>query len=780
MKNILVCAALCAFAFAASAQTKLEGLSGNVEVKFDEYGIPHIFATKWTDAVRALGYIHATDRMMQMEVTRRRASGTLAEVVGKDALAEDILVRQLGLRRTCEQFWREGNYPDALRDDLEAYCQGVNAKMKELGADQDLAPWTPVDCIVFGKYMAWDQSGTNDDLWFGMMLDKLGPQAFEELWPLDRPYEVPAVTHQADETKVAKAGLASISGASSAYMAALRQFPDQWPGREGAFGSNNWAVSGSKTRSGKPMLCSDPHLGFSLPSIWYAAHLSAEGRNIAGVTFAGSPSIVIGHNDRLGWGITNLQTDAVDYFVETVDETDPLKYKHRGEWKAMERITEEVPLMGEAPHKLDIDYTIHGPVISREGKVISMQWTDLGVSTDALAIFGMNRATNFDEWLAAARQLVAPCINLMYADVEGNIALYCAGSLPVRQHGQGRVPMDGASGDNDWVGMIPKDKMPLAINPPEGFIMSANGRPASIGYPFYLGFQWDPSCRSRRIVDMLSVANDLTIESMGRIQNDAHDKFAETFLPVFLRVMTQTDVTDPFAAKLLAALSQWDYAADADSIGTIIWLRWMEEYRDATWNDEWAARGIEPRGGSWGFSGDNEREPMLEVLEFMTRENPNSVWFDDRATPERETRDDIVRKAFAGAVERLKKDIGEDLAKYAWRNFNILRVRALMGDDNLAREGGPVPGDSFTVNPGGDGGAVGGGASWRMIVDFADTTASVGTYPGGQSESEDSPHYADLMPLWASGKYAPLRMVADASALPADDVTMSLTLVPQP
>ena len=778
MKNFVASVALCLLVSAAGAQTKLEGLAANVDVKFDEYGIPHIFAAKWTDAVRALGYLHAADRMMQMEVTRRRASGTLAEVMGKDALADDILVRQLGLRRTCERFWKDGRYPDAFREDLEAYCAGVNAKMKELGADTDLAPWTPVDCIVFGKYMAWDQSGTNDDLWFGAMLEKLGAETFEELWPLDRPYEVPAVRVQADESRITKAQLSAVPGAAPAYLAALKNCPEQWPGREGAFGSNNWAVAGSKTRSGKPMLCSDPHLGFSLPSIWYAAHLSAEGRNIVGVTFAGSPSIVIGHNDRLGWGITNLQTDAVDYFVETVDPNDPLKYQHRGEWKTMERITEEVPVMGEAPHKLDIDYTVHGPVISREGRVIAMQWTDLGVSTDALAIYGMDRATNLKEWLAAARQLVAPCINLMYADVEGNIALFCAGSLPVRLHGQGRVPMDGASGENDWTGMIPKEKMPLAINPDSGFIMSANGRPASIGYPFYLGYQWDPSCRTRRIVDMLSAAKDLTIETMGLIQNDAHDKFAETFLPVFLRTMAQGDVADPFAARLLAAVSQWDYVADADSIGTIIWLRWMEEYRKATWNDEWAARGIEPRGGSWGFNGDNNREPMLEVLEFMTRENPDSIWFDDRATPERETRDDIVRRAFAAAADRMKKEIGEDLAKYAWRNFNILRVSSLMGDDALAREGGPVPGDSFTVNPGGDGGTVGGGASWRMIVDFADTATSVGTYPGGQSESADSPHYADLMPLWATGKYAPLRMVKDAASFPADAIKLTLTLTP--
>ncbi|HRI87324.1 MAG TPA: penicillin acylase family protein, partial [Candidatus Hydrogenedentes bacterium] len=763
----------------ATAQTKLEGLSGNVEVRYDEYGVPHIFADKWLDAVRALGYIHATDRLFQMDVTRRTASGTLSEILGEGALEGDIRVRQLGLRRTCEAFWEQGNYPDALRDDLEAYCAGVNAKIAELGADglpmqfkaleYAPAPWTPVDCIVFGKYMAWDQSGSDDDLWFGVLLEKFGPQAFEELWPLDRPYEVPAVKQQVNDAAVAKVELTAIPGAADAYLAALGTFDATWLGRGGSFGSNNWAVAGSKTKSGKPILCSDPHLGFSLPSIWYTAHLSAEGRNLAGVTFAGSPSVVIGHNDHLGWGITNLQADAVDYFVETVDANDPLKYMHRGEWKTMERISEEVPVKGAAPHKLDIDYTVHGPVISREGRVIAMQWTDLGVTSDALAIFGMNRATNLQEWLAAARTLVAPGINLMYADKAGNIALYCAGSFPLRLHGQGRVPMDGASGENDWVGMIPKDQMPLAINPAEGFVMSANGRPASIGYPHYLGFQWDPSARTRRINDMLSGAGDLSIESMAPIQNDAHDKFAETFLPVFLRVMAQSDAGDLYSARLLAALSQWDYVADRDSIGTIIWLRWFDAFRAATWDDEFAARGIEKRGGSWGFSGDNKREPMLEVLEYMTRENPDSIWFDDRATPEREDRNAIIQRAFVTASAQLKTDIGEDLTKYAWRNFNVLRIDGLLPlpIPGVERDGGPVVGDSFTVNPGGDGGGVGGGASWRMIVDFGDLTTSVGTYPGGQSEDLQSPHYADQMALWASGTYAPLRMVSDIAALPA-------------
>ncbi|GMU91370.1 MAG: penicillin amidase [Candidatus Hydrogenedentota bacterium] len=767
---------------------RLSGLEQTVEVRYDEYGIPHIFAATWNDAARTLGYIHATDRLWQMDMFRRRASGTLSEILGRGALNDDILARQLGLRRTCEQFWASGNYPQSLKDDLVAYSEGVNARIAELGPDQlpapfknlgyTMAPWTPVDCLVFGKYMAWDQSGTNDDLWFGMIVEKMGVSAVEELWPLDRPYEVPAVTLQADRGQLARPDLEPIPGAADAYIATMEKMQSVWASRTGAFGSNNWAVAGSRTRSGKPMLCSDPHLGFSLPSIWYAARLSAEGRNLAGVTFAGNPSIVIGHSDRIAWGITNMQADAVDYFVETVDPSDPLKYLHRGEWKAMERITEEVPIKGEAPHVLHIDYTVHGPVVNRDGRVISLQWTDLGVTTDPLAIWGMNRATNLQEWLAAVDFLVAPAINLVYADVDGNIALHPAGALPLRTRGQGRIPMDGASGDNDWTGMIPRKELPLAVNPVEGFVMSANGRPASIGYPHYLGWQWDPSCRARRIVDMLSAADDLTVETMARIQNDAHDKFAETFLPVFIEATKTADMRDEFAWKVLAAVSQWDYVADLDSVGTIIWMRWMDAYRTAVWEDEWSSRGIEKREGSWGFSGDNRREPMLEVLEYITREMPGSIWFDDRATPVRETRDDIIRKSFASALERLRRDIGEDLTKYAWRNFNILRVNSMTGVPELARDGGPVPGDAFTVNPGSEGGSVGGGASWRMIVDFGDPSTSVGTYPGGQSEDPASPHYADLMPLWATGRYAPLRLADGMDALPADAISRSITFVP--
>jgi penicillin amidase len=308
--------------------------------------------------------------------------------------------------------------------------------------------------------------------------------------------------------------------------------------------------------------------------------------------------------------------------------------------------------------------------------------------------------------------------------------------------------------------------------------MSANGRPAGIGYPHYLGWQWDPSCRARRIDDMLSVAADLTIETMAPIQNDVHDKFAETMLPMFLDVMIAAPVDGGLPAIALAAVSQWDYVCDRDAIGAAIWLRWFDQYRSAVWDDEFEVRGIERKGGSWGFSGDNRREPMLEVLEYLTREMPNSQWFDDRRTPERETRNDLIRTTFATAVQSLAQQLGDDVTKWAWRNINILRVRSLTERPELAVEGGPVPGGTFTVNPGSNVGHVGGGASWRMIVDFGDLTTSVGAFPGGQSENPMSPHYADLMPFWGSGTYVPLRAVRNASELPQGEIEKSIAFGP--
>ncbi len=792
----LACAWILAtlFVWLATARAdavKLPGLAAEVQVELDGHGVPHVFAKSWTDAARVLGYLHAGERLWQMDMFRRQGSGTSAEVLGKSGLESDILIRQLGLRRSCETLWKSGDLPAPFRAELEAYAGGVNARIAELGA-KNLPPaftmlgyqpadWTPVDSLVFSKYMGWDQSGTADDLWFGMMVEKLGLAAVEELWPLERPYEIPTVKSQADVPGQRAAALVPLPGAGPAYAAALERLSKvRLLGRGGlSFGSNNWAVDGSKTASGKPLLCNDPHLGFSLPAIWYTCHVSVQGENVAGVTFPGGPVFVIGHNDHIAWGLTNMQADAVDYFVETVDPQDPLRYRHRGQWKTMQRVTEQIAVRGAPAQALDIDATVHGPIISREGRTIALQWTGLKPTKDMAAMWNVSRAKNLAQYLRALDDLIVPAMNVVYADDAGNIAIHPCGALPVRMHGQGRIPLDGASGDNDWTEMIPRQRLPLAINPPDHFVASANGRPAPLGYPYYLGWMWDCNYRIRRINDLLAKAQGLTVETMKPIQTDAYDKAAERFVPVLLQALAASpSPLDPLGQRAAEELKRWDFVADTAAVAPAIWLRWFQKYRDAVWNDEWASRGITQPGGSWGFSSANRREPMLEVLESMTREFPDSIWFDDRATPERETRDDIMRRSFAAAVESLGKDFGADPAQWRWGNINQLRISSLTQQPELARSGGPVVGTCFTVNPGSDVGSVGGGASWRMIVDLAHVDRSQGVYPGGQSENPASPLYADQIALWAQGQYLPLHMISDRTKLPAEARTTSLTFRP--
>lgn len=775
---------------ATAGESKLTGLAAVVNVNIDNYGVPHIYAESWTDAARVLGYLHASERLWQMDMLRRRASGMIAEILGEQGLASDILMRQLGTRRTCEAMWRSGNLPDEFRAELEAYAAGVNARIVELG-ENGLPPmfaamnykpaaWSPVDSLVFSKYMGWDQAGTTDDLWFGMLVEKLGSAVANELWPLERPYEQPTVTQQSPAPKEqARATMRPVPGAASAYLAAHQSLERAgWLGRGPSFGSNNWAVDGTKTATGKPILCNDPHLGFSLPSIWYTAHMSVRGENVAGVTFPGSPVCVLGQNDHIGWGVTNMQSDTVDYFVETVDPANPLRYQHRGEWKTMQRIKEEIPVRGQSAHELLIDTTVHGPIISREERAIALQWTGLKPTKDSLAFWKLSHAKDLQGFLAATDELTVPALNIVFADDAGNIAIRPCGEHPLRLRGQGRIPRDGASGDNDWIATVPSRELPLSINPSQHFVASANARPMPLGYPHYLGWMWDPSYRMRRINETLGNASKLTVESMQAIQLDAYDKAAERFLPVLLGVVSASATDDPLTKQAVKELAAWDYVADADAIGPAIWMRWFDQYRGAVWNDEWISRGIKQPGGSWGYSGDNRREPMLEVLEYLTREYPGSIWFDDRSTPEREGRDEIIRRTFATAVASLAKDFGNDPQQWKWGRFNQLRIGSLSGEPDLARDGGPVVGTSFTVNPGGNLGPVGSGASWRQIVDLAQPERSVGVYPGGQSENPASPHYADQMKLWARGQYLPLNMLSESTRLPASAKSSALVFKP--
>ena len=544
----------------------LAGLKAPVSVYRDTLGIPHIYAGSPEDAYFALGYLHASDRLFEMEMFRRRASGTLAEVFGRPSLDDDIFVRQLGIRRTAEAAWNSPRLDGRVRSEIEAYCAGVNARLHELqalGADhlpevfQQLgftpSPWTPVDALAFPKYMAWDQSGTDTDVWMGMLVEKLGLDAVNELFPLDRPYEISTIpgwgawnepvgrddawsgglrppSFRASESRRSESAATEArpcfrpsesrrsqsaatdarprfpAGFDEAAIELHRRFVSGRFGSEFALGSNNWVVDGIKSATGKPILANDPHLGFSLPSIWYTAHLVAPGLNITGVTFAGFPYTVIGHNDRIAWGLTNLQSDAVDYFIEKTDAQHPHQYFYKSQWRKTTSVEEDVKVRGQKPVHLQIESTVHGPLVTTHGARLALCWTGLQATFEAAAFQRLNTASGLADYRAALKDLSVPALNVIYADVDGNIAIAPHGALPIRKRGLGRWPVDGSSGDYDWAGMIPDDQLPFALNPTEHFLASANGRPAPVGYPYYLGWMWDPSYRTRRIHELLRTA----------------------------------------------------------------------------------------------------------------------------------------------------------------------------------------------------------------------------------------------------------------------------------
>ncbi len=812
---------------ASRATLALAGLKAPVGVYRDTLGIPHIYAGSAEDAYFALGYLHATDRLFEMEVFRRRASGTLAEVFGKASLDDDIFVRQIGIRRTAEAAWKSHRLDGRIRSEMQAYCGGVNARLGELqklsgpnlpAIFQQLgftpAPWTPVDALAFPKYMAWDQSGTDTDVWMGMLVEKLGLETVDELFPLDRPYEVPTIPGwgavnkplgRGDALARSGGGPRPPSGVWWPSAPCLRRSPcaatnvsPKFPpdfdraaldlhrhfvggrfGSEFALGSNNWVIDGTKSATGKPILANDPHLGFSLPSIWYTAHLVAPGLNITGVTFAGFPYTVIGHNDRIAWGLTDMQADAVDYFIEKTDPQHPHQYFYKGAWRPLRRVREDVPVRGGKPVPLEIESTIHGPLVTTHGAKLALAWTGLEPTFEVVAFQRLNTARGLADYEAALKDLTAPALNVIYADVDGNIAIAPHGALPIRKRGLGRWPVDGSSGDYDWAGNIPDDQLPFALNPTQHFLASANGRPAPVGYPYYLGWMWDPSYRTRRIHELLCTHEHITVEDMEAFQMDAHDSAAEAFVPV----LVAADDRQPFGGdqvrRAVDELRRWNFEATPDSVAERIWVVWFERFRQDVWQGDFDAAGVERWNGGWGFAGSNERQPELEVLEFLTRANPESKWFDDVRTKQRETRDDIMARSFVAAVAQLVKDRGADMSRWQWGATNVLRLHSLTQNSALDRGGIPVRGDEFTLGPGANGGEVTGGASWRMVVDFSELGHSFGMYPGGQSEDPTSPHYDDQMKPWAEGRYLPLYYYPSPQAFHAGQVESVLVLEPK-
>lgn len=741
-----------------SGEIRVAGHAASIRIETDAHGVPTIRARSIPDAMFGLGYVHAKDRLWQMEFQRRVGAGRLAEILGRDLVPADSFLRTVGFRRAAEASWTSLS-PESRRL-MEAYARGVNAFLESSDARPiefrllrvSPEPWRAVDSLVWGKMMAWDLAGNaRDEIRLARFARAVGAERARELLPIAAS-EPTIVTDEdwrggpAPATLPPAAGLRFPAAASWASLA--RSFDSLSPLGFGGedLGSNSWVLAGSRTASGRPILANDPHLGLRVPSVWYLASLEAPGYSASGATLPGVPGVIIGHNSRIAWGLTSLEPDVQDLFVEDVDPGAPSRYRHRGEWRTFESRTETIAVRGGRDESVTIRASVHGPVVSGVldgadalGGAVALCWTGLydGDRTPE-AFFAIGTARNWIEFLAGARLLGGPPQNLIYADVEGHIGYTASGSMPIRPRADGRLPVSGA-GSDDWSGMVAFDDLPRALDPPRGYIVAANNRVASDAYPNSFGLEWAEPYRARRITSRILEKPRLNADDVAAIQLDRRSLQADELLPLLL----DTAPSDDASRDALERLRRWNREMSPDSAAASIYAAWFVELAKMP-QDE--LKDI-PRGRTRGRF-------LIEAL------STNSAWCDDVRTPQVETCAVFKAATLKDAVASLKFTFGPDPAAWRWQRLHHARfphdvfdkVRGLRRLFDLEAGQG---GDGSTVNVGAfrqDGSFdMTDGPSYRQVVDLADPSRARFMFPTGQSGNVFDGRYRDLLPEWRAG-----------------------------
>ncbi len=770
--GVLALALVGAYLFVRSgAATKTDGamtvagLQGVVTVHRDKNGVPHIYADNAHDLFFAQGYVQAQDRLFQMDFQRRVGLGRLSEVLGEATLKTDRFLRTLGAGRAAAEDL--ALVSDETQAALQAYADGVNAfiaanpnklpiEFRILGYTPE--PWQPLHTLVWGKMMAWNLGGNWEaELMTAQLIDLLGPEAAATLmarYPEEGPFIIPP------EVK-SFAGLQQLD--MSQVWAVKRMLKTADPG----VGSNNWVVAGSRTTTGMPLLANDPHLGMQIPSVWYANGLHGAGFDVVGVTFPGVPGVVIGHNDRIAWGVTNVGPDVQDMFIEKINPDNPNQYEFQGQWQDMEVIEEQILVKGqETPVIQTVRITRHGPImnevsgdIGADAPPLAMQWTALQGTPLSQAILHIDQAQNWEQFRAALQDFAAPSQNFVYADVEGNIGYQVPGWIPIRAAGDGTVPVPGWTGEYEWTGYIPYEELPFVYNPDVGYVATANNQVAPDSYPYLITTDWAAPYRAQRIIELIESKPQLSPEDFAAIQGDIHPVPTDIFTPLLEQIDLSGGSAE--AQKALASLLAWDRRMTPASAEPLIFEMYQQRLISETLGDEIVAAGGAELAEAYlsGF-----RDNSTQTVQRLAAE-PDNVWWDDVRTPAVERQADIVARAFSQAVAELQSRFGNDLARWRWgdahwTNLDHLVFAAVSPLDGIFNRSIPAMGSSFTVNAAGvdyDDFTMNSGASFRQIIDLGDLNASQFIYTTGQSGDVFSPHYDDMVQPWQGVQFIPLR-----------------------
>lgn len=737
----------------------IRGLKGKVSVAFDDLLVPHIFAENMEDAVRVQGYLTARFRLFQMDITARKASGRLSEVLGERTLQVDRSSRRKGLLYAAEndlKGWVKSPETMAI---LEAYADGVNAWIDQLKpADYPIEfkllnyspeKWSVLKSALVTESMAETLCSKYDDLEATNALAAFGRDTFDYLYPEWNPEQQPVIPDTGQWQPKTRAGRRS---ANPGYGAIEGRIPaDETEVPDDYFvGSNNWAVSPAKSASGHALLSNDPHLNLTLPSIWYQVQLHSPMGNVYGVSLPGTPGVVIGFNEHIAWGVTNVGHDVSDlYRVKWVDSSRK-SYLLDGSARDVEFKVEEIGVKGK-PAVLDtVRYTSWGPMPYDDQpdhplRDCALRWTAHDVpELSILQVFlGLNTGKSYDDYKKSLTGFDTPAQNFVFASASGDIALQVQGHYPLREKEQGRFIQDGSTSESAWKGFIPWDEVPSMKNPSRGFVYSANQHSTPPTYPYYYlgGFE---DFRSRRIYDRLDRLNGATADSMKTIQLDNFSQRAADCLPAMLNLLDTRTLTEE-ELRIVNELKNWNFRYDAALTAPPYYEVWSDSCYRMTW-DEMDV--IEKSGREVLYP---EIWRWIELMQTDTA----CVFFDMPATLQKETARDIVNASFkkmsayfASHPER----------KTSWGAFKPLNVKHLALIDAFSRLNLQVGGHTSAPN------AINGtlGPSWRVIVELGEQVRAQGVYPGGQSGNPGSRYYDNMLDTWAKGEYYPLLFMKNA------------------
>ncbi|MBS1488631.1 MAG: penicillin acylase family protein [Bacteroidetes bacterium] len=729
------------------ADVHLKGLTGEVSILYDSAMIPHIYATNEEDLFFAQGYVTAFHRLWQMEFQTHAAAGRISEILGSAAIDFDRGQRRLGMVYAAKNSLAEMEKDAQINLLASRYTEGVNAYIHTLTYDRlpieykllDYAPedWTPLKSGLLLKYMAKTLNIGDKDFEMTNALKLFGKETLDLLYPDNEKVGDPIVDNP-NGWKFKPVALEGVAPATEPELVQINTLEKSEPD----IGSNNWAVAGSKTASGSPILCNDPHLELNLPSIWYIIHMNAPGYNAMGASLPGSPCVISGFNDSIAWGETNAQRDLVDWFKIKFKDKSKNEYLSDGNWKKTNKVIEKIIVKNASPYYDTVVYTHQGPITydetfhaDSEKKYYAFRWVAHDPSKELITFYLLNKSKNHGDYMKALDNYSSPAQNFVFASVSGDIAMRIQGKYPVRRKDEGKFVLDGTKTFNEWQAFIPNDQNVMYKNPARGFVSSANQYPTDETYPYYVTAPNFEAYRNRRINQRLGEMSKITPQDMMSLQADNYNLKASESLPSWLALL------DP--SKLNAAeknayekLKSWDYFNQINSEGASYYEAWLHQFFPMIWDE------IE-----------NSKIPLPYPTSYTTikliKEKPDLRFFDIQSTPEKETITDVARKSFSESVEEIEKWKKEKGKEPTWAAYKDSYIQ------HLAR----LEPFSYHVIHGGNGSIVNAhgkrnGPSWRMVVSLEKSGVRAwGVYPGGQSGNPGSPYYNSMLDVWTADRY---------------------------